>query len=229
MTAGGIDFRWPEEGPVVYPQSKFDRAGQVVFEDEFEDGVGKWVAFLGGALNRVAALCDNAYPMTGAYACFMQIAAWLETAIYKYFPYVSTDLSSWGIDLLLWNRSGDGAITISFSAHDLTFNYGYYALLYAADWFYINTPAGWVPILMMRLNNATGLYYRLKLVVDLANQRYVRFLCNDQTIDLKSYSPTTLVGALGTQAVQVDIRLGPTVFAGESIFIDSVRITQFEP
>ena len=206
----------------------FDRRGNIILMDDFEDGVGAWALAASGAT--YAFNWDAQYPYTGGFCAKMETPTDEDEYLQanRRFPYPV--LSKLG-----------GEVCFSY----LHFCKYFQIYLYLSDGTYAHEPkVRWKQadeIWQVRDENevwhdvgsAFKIYdvqtaaYFAKLVVDYENEKYVRLLVNNQTIDLSAYSYykiATPTAPRGTLQIELTSR-----WAVAEAYIHHAIITQNEP
>lgn len=207
----------------------FDRRGNVVFLDDFENGIAKWEALASGSASAVA--LSTARARNGAYSCKLTTGAAVDDyaqILRELAPpvdgpigvEVNFSLDSLGVRLTLQLVRYDAPGYTSFIAR---FNISTGVIALMVD------PGVWQTIATgVALAAAATLFYTLKLVVDTATRRYVRLIMGQTAYDLAAYgglyssTPTT-------PELLVSIRAANHATGTKNTYVDDVIVTQNEP
>lgn len=207
----------------------FDRRGDVVWLDGFEEGLNKWVATTWGAGGAVG--LDQNYARNGNWSCKLTAGSdgIRRASIYRKLPRpVVGNLGlecSFGFDSNLANFRllfdlYDGAYR-----HEPLVTYDYVSTLLSVR----DEGGAWQDV-------ATGVdvyesyypFWSMKLVVDFANQKYVRLIFNETEYDLSAYSYLYTVDA-SNALLRPGVQNNGIAAANAIVYLDDVIITQNEP
>jgi len=223
----------------------FDRRGNVILLDDFEDTL-KWRTSFPGGAGGVIALSSEA-ARSGAFSCKMTcpdigyalierylgypvlsnmgfeisftIPAWPDDASLLVFGLVLDDGTDWMVAEVLWDMSDpdhrNHTLSIGVPAPIIYEEFDKDFYNYYASP-YLDSPC----------------FHTAKLVVDFVNRRYLRFILDHVTYDLSRYNISIITGG----AVSVGVHMSPSFriennVAGTNPFcyVDDAIITQNEP
>ena len=207
----------------------FDRRGDVVWLDNFEDNIDKWEILLGGV--GAAAVLSTEAARNGARSAKLTTGNLANNyaLIRKHLPSpvpskvgfevsftVDDDLN--GLYFALQLLDGVNRHVAMINYHPDT------------DRLYYYDNAGVEQLIAAGLNLQAAIYHfhTLKLVADMVNYRYVRLILNEVTYDLSNFTMQAIPDAtLPTLWAYVAAFTG--VAANLSIYVDDAIITQNEP
>jgi len=207
----------------------FDRRGDVLEMDDFEQGTLKWRFSLYGAGARGAISPTHArskgYSMeliTGSDGGQEILAQWR-------LPYPK--LSKTGLELSFAMGTDLFRIPWALHRHDGTLGYTF-ELHYNNNTFelsYLN-PLGLRTVFAtgVRLYNAPHLFNYLKLVADLSNNTYVRAIVNEVQYDL-SGCPCYITASALIPHLEISMRCAGNLGTNISSYVDDVIVTRDEP
>ena len=202
----------------------FDRRGNILWYDDFEDGLNKWEVSLSGTGPSVA--LTNAQARKGALSCKLVsgTSGGAYSQINAYLPY--NILSRMGFESA-FTANGDTEYTWRFWFYDGT-NYYEASVTYSAtDWLEIWTTAGWVAVANVPLLHSDSLFHILKLVVDPITHKYVRLILNNTEYDVSASDMLPTANATAPHTlVTFRVTKGSS---GDTVYIDNVIVTQNEP
>lgn len=207
----------------------YDRRGDVVWLDDFEDSMQKWeLAAVGGAIVLSAERARSG-GLSAKLSTNNVIAA--EAQITRHVPYPA--ISKVGFEFSLAHASLDvGVYTWWLVSHDPGPNgrraWCRYTTL--TDIIEIDVEAvGWVTIaanVLLRLD--PNLFHCIKLVVDLATGRYVRLILDETEWDLSAHLMNVIISAEDPN-VEVGMSGNTTAARAAYWYVDDAIITQNEP
>jgi len=208
---------------------EFDRRGDIVYLDDFEDTVLKWsrLVAVGGSC-----LLNSDNVKSGSQAVKISTIANInsEVNLYKSFVILGTLLI--GIEI---------SICDLFPTQDFYFSYSYWdgfvgrrARIWfnnATDTFYVDDTVrgNWTMIAHVQAMRRTEvLFYAIKLVVDFETNRYKRMLFAGKEYDLSGVviPPAVLAGG---EYFQVTVNISNTAAAAGDVWVDDFILTQNEP
>ena len=209
--------------------STFHRAGKVVWQDGFEDGINHWIAQVtgeGGALtwvpthsrNGATSLRITTGPTTGA---LVGALAW--------HPY--QQLSKLGFEFSFMTLSSVMQASALLDLFNGSKHYQAGVLYnYATDGiYYLDSTGAWVAVSTVApIRVVEGLFNTLKLIIDLPNEKYKSVFLNHLSWSLSSYNlfqetDTTAPGSGLTLQGQ-----SPAA-ASQDLYLDDIIFTQEEP
>ncbi len=225
-------LRWPEGNPVVYQAADFDRSGQVVFADYFQYGTDMWNHLLFGVGGWIG-LSTIVSAMSYGYCCDLMTGggAGDTTIIQKVFAVSLGTLSCWGLDCFVHVPDADRQLFLQMV---LRANTEYYTFIVnhnnsTNDLMYWDADGSY-HVFASGVNVEVGdrRFHRMKLVCDLANKKYVRFVLNDLAYDLSAFSARRTI-AVAPAGVEVDIGIISNLAAGRRALVDNAIVTKYEP
>ncbi len=207
----------------------FDRRGDVVYLEDFENGLGSWTAVAFGAgsaagLTRVhrrsggfGALLEAGAP-AGAFAQISREIPLPAVSKVGVAAFMSWDSDAGSIDLFVEVCRGDrlfsGAVRYDVSADTIAI---------------LNSAGGYTTIASaVYLAQYIDTFTALKLVIDVETGKYVRAIVNDTSYDLRSYN-CYQTGATLYAYVLPTLRLNGRTGWTPAAAVDSVIVTQNEP
>lgn len=167
----------------------FDRRGNIVFIDDFEDGISNWQVDANGTGGKVT-WCSTT--SSGGGFCAELIGGsdgTRDAYIYRISPYPRLSLMgfewAWSHNSM-WNNM---LAFIDFYDSAICWQPGIRYMPLTASWEIYNSSGAWQTLLTNAyLEMNSNMFNRTKLVVDFINKRYERLMINDQTIDLSMYN-----------------------------------------
>lgn len=207
----------------------FDRRGNVLWYDDFESGIEKWIVIPSPGGKPISWSTKGS--RNGIYSCLIQTSAAAEAsaAIYKYLPYptlsnIGLEFSFAGIQHMdslvatLWVLTATDTHRVRIKYERATGRVYYWPD--EGDWVYSGITAEFVL--------SRTLFNTFKLVGDFVINEYKRLIVNDQEVDLSGLalrrSDPTLAPLLA-----FEIRLYNTATNIAHALFDDVIITQNEP
>ena len=207
----------------------FDRRGDVVWLDDFESGVGKWLPVTSGV--GAGVVVSNSYARNGLYSCELTAGTTMAqvATIQRVLPYPV--LSRMGFECSFAFDSNLAEIYLTFdmfdgaSQHIAEVRYDYVNKKLQ----YRDSDNNWQDIATsLDLRQSYYPFWVWKLVVDFANEEYVRLVLNEteHKLDGIAYRKT----AAGTIAsLRPSITNRGAAAANAVVYVDDVIITQNEP
>jgi hypothetical protein len=206
----------------------YDRLGNVIFMDSFENGLNKWNLEDEGGGSGVK--LTTKYCKNGAFAAKLYTAAgvnyWARMTHY-----------------LAWQVVSKVGLEVSFTSYptDVYIQFTWYAYYDPSREEYsirYDTATGVLQYLGSDVawhTFATGVHFydrdyhfnTIKLILDLINRKYARAKANDAVYDLSAYAPATYAYT-GLNFNYVGIRLGNQAVTANAIYADDVIVTQKE-
>lgn len=207
----------------------FDRRGDVIFLDSFEDGLNKWGSSAIGTGGSVA--LSNARVRNGCYSCLLTCGSDLArfASIYHYRPIPA-------VSILGMEFSFNLASNISRLMLIGWFYTGTQRVGFRITWRdtegtlkYIDENGDEIEFASaVVLAQDPTLFHIMKLVIDPETPRYVRFILDSEEYDLSAGS--LLVSADATLAkLFVNVYLEGRAGQNDAVYVDDVIITQNEP
>jgi len=207
----------------------FDRRGDVILLDDFEDNINKWVQThvgVGGAIALSNDTCKN-----GARSCKFTTGNVIGNAcsIERYMSYpvsgrfgfeisftYESNFSQW--EWLLQLNDGAFYHLAEITYVDAT------GTLYYRD----STPADVAIVAGLSLYEVDELFHTIKLVVDFDNDKYIRLILNNTEYDLSAYSFEKKADATN-QRLFTRVRAYTATAANNVMYLDDAIWTQNEP
>lgn len=207
----------------------FDRRGDVVWLDDFEDNLAKWELGFGTG----TAVLSAATARNGGKSAKLTTPAVtdLGATITKRLPFpalskIGSEISVAQDDSNILFLSG----AIFFLLGDGTFKYGQWEYLPLTTTLNIfDHTAGTVSLsTSVQFADSIYLFHTFKLVVDLVTGKYVRLIMDETEWDLSAY---TLIGddADGDAWMYSDFRVATKAAVAASCYVDDAIVTQNEP
>ena len=207
----------------------FDRRGDTVWMDDFEDGIIKWAAVAAGT--GAAVVSDTTRARSGAKSVKLTTGTtdpWsAEIAHLEAYPV----LSKFGLECAATVHVSLAALYVDlqiFTGSNVL--QGQVAYDPGADKLYYMDSAGILQELVtaVDLEENTQLFHMFKLVVDASGEQYRRLIVDATEHDLSAYS---LRKAADTTSPYMQVRIIAVGGSGGnySIYVDNVIITQNEP
>ena len=207
----------------------FDRRGNVVFLESFEEGLSKWTLFHAGTADDI--LLSTTYPKHGAYSVKLiggsGVGHYVQIRHREPIPVLSrigfefswapdSDMSTIEQYLYWYDGTNDytWAVRYVVSTHALQVRDS------AGNWQTITT--AWIPSLTYSTSHVW------KLVVDLETGEYAFLIVDQNGYDLSAYSGQFLSAGLGPY-LSMDLFYYSTAGKNSVCYIDDVIITQNEP
>jgi hypothetical protein len=207
----------------------FDRRGDVVLLHSFESGLGRFLAQLSGTGAAVDLSLTS--PRSGQFSCRLvagstsQQRAGVATSVpvppssliglEASFVYLSVDTSAIRLQMVHQNQSRN-------------YEYGLRWLRASQVLQVYNSSGAWVSVASgVPVGGGAGIFGTLKLVIDLANIRYVRGLLNRFAVDLSAYTPQDN-GATAVDNLAVGAHHDGTT-GNPVAHVDDIIVTQNEP
>jgi hypothetical protein len=207
----------------------FDRRGDVVWFDDFEDNINKWHVGTDGTPGEISLSTDTARngaksaklisPSTNGYSTYMN----------KYLPLLIATNTGFEFS---WAEGSDldrFYITLTFrqAAYEYRFRIKYNVSQERIE--YYNSDGDWV-ILHPRIWARTWLYHwnTWKIVVDYENLKWKRILANEFTFDMEGIAPYVGTGGL-PHFTAASITAVSGAAGSKTLYVDDAIITQKEP
>lgn len=207
----------------------FDRRGNVVWYDDFEDGMQRWVTTGAGTGNAV--ILTSLYPLSGAYCA--KLTGGSDGAMYAELSRILFSPVPGGIGVeISFELAGLGdEIDLLVTHYDGAALYRYHVrwVRATADFEYLDSAGAWQDIDASKPLIATSAsWHTMKVVFDTVDGEYMRAMLDDEEYPLVGIAPQT-----GASAVEPTVRLQIDVYStagnNHSARVDNVIITQNEP
>lgn len=208
----------------------FDRRGSVVWLDDFEDNLGKWIASGGGTGNSQALSTDTARGgaksaklVTGSDAAgnYALLSRWFS---------LPKSYSRMGLEFHYSINDSNWYLVLGFTIYESDYYYRARVRVYQTGEIQIEDSTGTfqtVGTLTMPFGSIT-LFNALKLVVDVSERKYERLLFNQEEYDISTYSLYRLP-TLGAYYAIVAIGCYTSEAVGKTFYVDDFILTQNEP
>lgn len=192
----------------------FDRRGNVIFMDDFRNGISRWrhydASVIPPAYNPLSWVAD--YAATSGFACKVTTEAVAndlqEMITYLPYPY----LSKMGFEVAFSMGLNIDSIDFALRLDDGSFDYQWIIVLFPSTnkLYYLDVngaqveiPTSWAKIpgeakiLGSIADTDERLFHIVKLVVDTENKKYVRLIFNNSTFDMSNIAcyPSGTIGA----------------------------------
>lgn len=207
----------------------FDRRGDVLFIDGFEEGIAKWELTGSGTGNAQVLTAERV--RSGGYCVKLTGGSTLTkaAAMYTYFPYPV--LSKLGFETHF--AFGSVIDCLYFRIEQLTGTHIKYAYIKYdrtnEKLQYLDSAGVYQDIeTSFILYEYSYLFDVLKLVIDLETYKYHRLILNEETYDLSAYS---MFSEVNTARPHIRIKIDLVSRSGNNdyVYIDNIIVTQNEP
>ncbi len=208
---------------------RFDRRGNVIFLDTFEEGLSKCYSSLAGTLASVALFRGEA--RQGAFSAKLTGGSTLGRYAQIYYRLPLPPLSKIGVECSVRIVDAVEEIGIDVSYWDGT-NEHYAALKYlpvSNKWQYCNSAGTWSDLLTaVKLNEIANLFHAAKLVFDPEADKYVRALISGQEVDMSAYGSVLEPDATDPM-LEVWFKVKSESGLNGVAYLDSIIVTINEP
>lgn len=207
----------------------YDRRGDVVWLDDFEGPVLLWKTALSGTGAESALYSE--YARNGSQACKLTAGEGAEefAEIYRYIT--SHKLGRIGAEFSFTVDPDTLYVQVYLDYHDGT-NLHRAAARYSktnAKWQYLNSSNNWTDFLTSKdLENVHHTFHTMKIVADMATEKFVRILTNEDSTDLSTIDLRKQLSSV-LPCIQITITHVSSHASVKSIYIDDVIVTQNEP
>lgn len=206
----------------------FDRRGDVIFVEDFSNGLGRWALTGSGTGNTSYPV---AYPVrTKGMGINLHTgdAAFDAAAIYREVAFPVE--GKVGLEASFVVYSGILAVDLWVSIYTsislYTYSFGY---KHTTGQLYVYTPLGYeYPFTPGVINENYANYQTMKVVIDTVNQKYVRGLFNEHAYNLSAYAPK-VVADTTTKRCVVYVDVWANTAGGKDTVVSDVIFTQNEP
>lgn len=211
------------------PAKRYDRRGNVIFQDSFENGLSAWEHTAGGTSAEVVA--STSYSSQGGISAKLTAGSDgnHNAFIYRKMPYPI--LTKWGLECMfkLFDYCQDFGVRLyrydGTNIHCFILKYDHAntrVQIWGSDGNYVTV------ISSINLETTYGPFHWFKLVVDLETDEYVRCMVNNNEVDVSAYS-ARLVADTDIPHMRPDIIYHSTLGYVGTGYVDSVILTQNEP
>ncbi|MBA7581835.1 hypothetical protein ES708_23746 [subsurface metagenome] len=207
---------------------EYDRRGDVIYLDDFEEPVLKWSPLATGA---GYVRLDNTRAKSGCQAVklYTDIGGYADARITRFFSVFGVLRA--GIEISFSTLSTGCNLSFLISYWDGTVGYQATVTFLGADKkLYITSPTGLdlVEVATIgRLRDET-LFYPMKLVADFIEHKYVRLLFGGNEYDISTL-PIPTFGHTGGAYLLVNLTLTDVVAGGHNVWVDNFILTMSEP
>lgn len=207
----------------------FDRRGDILRLDDFEDNIKKWEVSPSGTGASIALSSEAA--RNGGKSCAITTGDDIGDQSVLELSLSYTVLSKFGFEFSFTTNNNLEYIQLLFritsGTHLHTYTVRYYL---ASDEVRIqNSDSAWVTIASnVDLLEYYYHFHTLKLVVDGENNQYVRLILNEVTYDLSDYAPTEAASD-ATPRLQITITAMNGTAANNTMYVDDAIVTHNEP
>lgn len=207
----------------------YDRRGDVIWWDDFSNGLEAWDQITGGTGAEIVS--STTFPMWPPNCAKLTGGSSSTWAAVMYYYQGLPILQRLGWEVAVNFASDWDVFYIGLTMYDgSTYNRGAIMLSDAdTEVKYLDEAGSYTALgTLPELKSTTGTYHHLKLVVDFEDDKYVRFLLNETEYDLSAYASRSLAS---TAAPQLRCRVDLRSRDGENDYcnVDGVILTQDEP
>jgi len=207
----------------------YERRGQVLFLDSFDQGVGKWVQNSAGTGADLKPYINNARTGSVCAEVTTGSAGFLNSAIVHYFS--PSSLKAIGFEMSFTKSASHTYIDLQIQIYDGSYVHNAQVRydVAAATLSYKDSDGAWQSFASsVFLYSSSALFHSAKLVIDPETSKYVRFLVGNLTYDLSAYSYQKTVSALQVHGIVTFYTWGAAASNIKSL-VDDAIITQNEP
>lgn len=211
--------------------SKYERRGNVLLVDEFQNGINAWTTSVDGTGSSVKLTAAGV--LDGSYAALLTTGSdgFLEATIYTYFALL--DLSyPMGLETAYkWAADAGDYMMLSMIMYDGTTRYSYTIKIDRDDGRLRvrQEPATDTQFALLGYSQAAGWYYhRIKLVIDHGNHKYLRLYYDENEYDLSAYVPDEAAQATPPR-VRLVLSFFGTAAQNDAATVNHVILTTNEP
>lgn len=207
----------------------FDRRGDVLFMDIFENGFNKWRTLAANTGSEAVLTADRS--KSGGYSAKLvggSITPWY-SVMWTALPY--SILSKCGIELHFCMPELIDKMLVEFMCHDGTNKYEAIITYDRTNQKLQYQDSGGVNqdiVTSFTLYPYDGLFHALKLVADFEINKYHRLIVNETTYDLSAYGLQE-TSSPGVKELEVIIYLYSRDGYNDCVYIDNIIVTQNEP
>lgn len=207
----------------------FDRRGDVIWMDDFEEGTAKWRLQAIGA--GAALVLDCTYARSSPFCLKITTPSDFDFHITPYFDLPVPVLGRIGVEASFANQLGLADFEIRGTFYTAAWTYQYYLRyrfqendLAIQD----NTPAYVIVQDNLNLFAGPNVFHTMKLVFDVLNHTYVSYIIDSFSGDLIAYLPNRAVAG-ADRYLQIGLRVTGENLQNRIMRIDDVIVTQNEP
>jgi hypothetical protein len=207
----------------------FDRRGDVLYLDSFEDGYHRWFASAVGTGGLVS--LSRAHARSGVYSLRLVTGSDSFRSAQAQRIWSYPVISAFGLEASFTLATNLQEIDMSIIVYTGALAWQVYGrYLHAThEWQVYVAPGNWVTIVTLTNPMVSPYsYHTFKLVGDPASGHYVRAILDAQTIDIHTLSMTSPVSAVEPQ-LYVQLKAISVVVNTATVYLDDVIVTQNEP
>ncbi|KKN35896.1 hypothetical protein LCGC14_0779000 [marine sediment metagenome] len=207
----------------------FDRRGDVMWFDDFESGITKWVTSASGTGASVAASDNTARNGKNSVLLTGGSDGTRQAELRRDMPFLS--LSSLGFEVSFSKASLVQTMEFVVQIWDGTNRHDYKIRYSDADdeLQYWSSTEAWVTLATdIDLGTTASLFDTLKMVVDLSGEMYVRVLFNERQLPMDDID-VKLTASGATPFLRVFVLLTSRDGENDIVYVDDVILTQNEP
>lgn len=207
----------------------YDRRGEVVWFDDFEDNIAKWGAANVGT--GASAELSTEAARSGGKSCKLVTPS--DTLTYNEILHgigVLAD-SKVSLEVSFADQDDDTILDIIMQDRDgVTNKQGVlrYRSSTGALQIFDGSTMAYITLATLSLPSELYIWHTAKLVIDMSTNKYVRALLNNRSFDLSAYSLYS-TGDASAARIEPAIRLTRSVSSNLHIYLDDVIVTQNEP
>jgi hypothetical protein len=235
LNLGGQDITLSELAVRNGSIHSFDRRGEIIWQEDFEDGIGKLKLTIESVRGSITLSTDTARSGEASLKCIPGDQKGDACSINKHLPY-GTGLSSLGFEFSFYPSETQTEIyqwTAGVYTNEVVDGHLYYQMQYHAldSKLYIMEPGGLNLIGVIPLEWGHNYYmHTIKLVIDISQKTYSRILIDGRSIDLKLHKcraqpNITPVGYIWTAIAVINDQSG----FNPIVYLDDFIVTQNEP
>ena len=207
----------------------YDRRGEVVFVDNFDNGVGSYaIGYSGGAGTMVTSALKSIH---GGYSALFTTGAGTDDSVFANREFSSSDLGKCGVEASFCMTGSNTEFRITIEQFIDTQQKTFAVIVDKKNnqlrlWTGVSTET--VIDTLSWTGSLTNIFRHLKLVVDFESMTYVRLLFDDKEYDLQQYGG--FIVAVSAQNAYLAILTAKTkVASSKQVFMGHVIITGNEP
>jgi len=209
--------------------SRFERRGQIIFQDDFESGLSKWVPASSGDAGTIDLTTLSAFSGLFSVRMLTSTASPYAVQISRRLPYLA--LGKYGLEAMIHVDGNEDYVRIGLYRESTTVRWRFILELDPVDrkLRYMNSGGTWTDIASIDPVDTYGpSFHFLKLVADLANLQYMRAYYDSYEADLSGVGGNQASPAASSQ-IYVIISAAGLDSTQRWIRVDNVVVTQNEP
>ncbi len=207
----------------------YDRRGNVIWLDDFNENLNKWgiaTAGTGGAAALTTAAAHN-----GSKCCLLTTPSDTITTVELSRSMGVINSKRLGFEFSFADQDDDTTLMLILGKYNGTsISYGTLEILEGAGTvrIYDQLSAGYITLDTVNLDNSPSAWTTWKLVVDFDTGMYVRAMLNEETYDISAYQLRTVLSAVAPSTA-VGVRLTRSAASNLICYIDDAIVTMNEP